>query len=158
MPVEVLCAASPLPGVRLCSPRHIHMVQLEVAVTGIPCTLSVGEVIAFPFDWWWLMHCFPRDTDRLVNVDHVGVRDMVIRSQPLQLDMVVSSYLSQRIAAHHNVDAVSTRTQGLRRCPKYVCAHDVRQQEQSEYQHHTYMSNHHPCHPVLLKIVPDSLM
>jgi hypothetical protein len=40
--------------------------------------------------------------------------------------------------------------------------HDVSalqtQQEQTNHRHYTDVPNHNPCHPVLLKILPDSLV
>src|SRR6266478_935526 len=123
MPMEVLSAACPLPGIGVGGPRHIHMMQLEVTLTGVPGTLPIREEITYPFHWrrrrWW-MFSHARDANGFINVDQIRVHNVIVGNKTLQAYLVVSSYSTQRIAAHDNVHLVATRTRGLRENPKYV--------------------------------------
>ena len=96
MPVEVMSTIRPLPGIRLCRPWHIDVAQLIVTVTGPPCTLRVGEVITMSFNWrraitYWR---FAGDTDGLVDVDKIGVRNVIVGGKTLPGYLVVSAYPS----------------------------------------------------------------
>src|SRR5207253_10335285 len=54
-------------------------------------------------------------------------------------------------------DTVTTGAGGLCKCPKYVHAQRVPQQERPKYAYYTYMSYYNTRYTMLLKIVPDSL-
>src|SRR5436305_11645563 len=80
-PVEVLRTILPLPSVRLLHPRHIDAVQLVVTLTGPPGTLSLREEIPRSFDRWRPLLRFSRNTNRLVDVNEIGVCNVVVGSK-----------------------------------------------------------------------------
>src|SRR5215471_14052430 len=121
MPVEVGCAIFPLPGIGVCGPRHVNSVQLVIALVSKPGALPVGEVVTCTLDrsGWWRRG--PRrfgNTNSLMDIDHVGIRDVVVGSQPLQVDVVMGGYSPQGIAASNHMDAIPAGARGFRECPK----------------------------------------
>src|SRR5205085_8661183 len=78
LPMEVLRTIPPLPGIRLRRPRHINAVHLVVTLVGPPGTLPLREGITRSFNRWRAFLRFTRNANSLVNVNEIGVPDMVI--------------------------------------------------------------------------------
>ena len=136
------------------------MVQFVVALVGVPGALPVWEEVTCALDRWrrWRGPRRFGDADSLIDIDEVGIRNAVIGSETLQVDVVVGGYSPQGIAARNYVDAIATGARGFCKYPKYVGPQRVTQQKHAKDGYYTYMPYYDAYCPVPLKIVPDSLV
>src|SRR5579863_7701667 len=114
-------AIGPFPGVRLCRPGNVNPVQLVVTLSCPPGALTVGEEIPLSSHRGRAArHMFAWNAHRLIDVNHIGVRDVVVCLQLLPRGVKPRSYAAERIAARNHVGLVAAGTWGMRRCAKYV--------------------------------------
>src|SRR5450759_5097932 len=113
-------ASRPLPGIRLRRPGNIHPVQLVETLSSPPGTLAVREEIPLPAHRrrTAVHHMFAWNAQRLIDVNHVGIRDVVVRSEILPRGIKPCRYTAERVAALNHVDLVAIGTWGLRECAK----------------------------------------
>ena len=132
VPVVIVGARRPGPGIRICGPRHIDAVQLMEALIGPPCTLSIGEIVARALSRWWRIATTAsmrgtlssaRNTNGLVNVDDVGVRDVVVGGESLPARIIAGRYRTQRIPTPHTVALIAAGARGLGKSSQNMHAH-----------------------------------
>src|SRR5579859_5876830 len=115
MPVEVIRASRPLPGIRLRRPGNVYPVQLEVTLSRPPGTLAVREVIPLAAHGWRaaLRHMVAWNAHRLIDVNQVGVREMVMCRQLLPRRAIPRGNAAERVAALNHIDLVATGARRL---------------------------------------------
>src|SRR5579872_5068414 len=120
MPVEVVGARLPLPGVGTGCPGNVDAVQLVVTLIRVPCTLPIRKGIATAP---WRLRSASRiaaptsarmedilawNTDGLGNINNVGIGDVVVGGKMLPAGMIASSYAAKGITTSHAIRRVST--------------------------------------------------
>src|SRR6266567_721234 len=95
-PVEIMGTVCPFPGVRVGCPWHIDTVQCMVPLVCPPRTLHIRKIIALALNgrWWRWSSLVNRNTNNLIDVDHIGVGNVIVGSEPLPGSFVVNSYPS----------------------------------------------------------------
>src|SRR5579863_6402428 len=108
----VIGASGPLPGIGVVRPGNIQASQLVVALSSPPRTLWIGIEITTTMSWWRSrtdrLPALARNTNMLVNVDHVRVANVVIRSQALPTCPIAARNDPQRIATDNRIGPVTT--------------------------------------------------
>src|SRR5579863_9336390 len=109
MPVEVIRASRPLPGIRLRRPGNVYPVQLVVTLSRPTGTLAGREEVPLAAHRWRaaIDHLVAWNAHRLIDVNQVGVRDMVVCRQLLPRRIIPRSNASERITTLNHMDRIA---------------------------------------------------